>query len=219
MFQRLNCKSNCTKSVIGWLLLAFATLSEGETRQDMESWSYHQEWDKLTNVNYSLARSPLPRRGVYDTLRLEVVCKNKQLQFALDSYNLITSKGSAFDFDYQIDDNEPVALKMRTYPDTKRRGYTDEQVKRIVEDVLSGQSIFIRVHTIIRTVLSSKISLQGAAQPIGQVLADCGVTLPGQENGQAGYSLADFERDLKTLPPAQQRRLLDKIKLLLDEMR
>ena len=105
---------------------------------------------------------------------------------------------------------------MRTYPDTKRRGYTDEQVERIVEDILSGQSIFIRIHTLIRTVLSGAIPLGDAAQPIYQVLADCGVILPGKADVQPTYRLEDFEKDLKKLAPEQQRQVLDKIKEILE---
>ena len=212
-------KHRCVGGFIFLVLFSASVFALPETKQEMEAWSYHKEWDQSTNVNYSLARSPLPRRGVYDTLRLEVVCKNKQLQFVLDSYNLITSKGSTFDFEYKIDNKDEVAIKMRTYPDTKRRGYADEQVMPIVEAMLSGQWIFIRVHTIIRTVLSSKISLQGAREPVQHVLADCGKTLPGEDSSSVGYGLADFERDFTSLTPAQQRQILDRVKQMIDTMR
>ncbi len=206
-------------TAVAVILLAFAGLATGETREDLEAWSYHREWDKLTNVDYSLARSPLPRRGAYDTLRLELICKNQRLQFALDSYNLITSKGNVFDVDYRVDGNDPVALRMRTYADTKRRGFSDDRVMDIVGDLLSGQSIFIRVHTIIQTVLSAKISLQGAAQPIERVLADCGESLPGRQNQQPDYGMTEFERDLKALAPERQRQVWETIKQLIESLR
>ena len=144
------------------------------------------------------------------------MCKDNKLQFAVDANSLITSQGRAFVFEYQIDKNSPVVIQMRTYPDTKRRGYTDEQVERIVEDILSGQSIFIRIHTLIRTVLSGAIPLHDAAQPIQQVLADCGVVLPGKSEAQPAYGLDDFERDFKKLSPEQQRQVLGKIKEILE---
>lgn len=64
----------------------------------------------------------------------------------------------------------------------RRHGYTDENVDKIAQDMLNGQTIFIRAHTMIRTVLVSLISLEGAEQPIQQVLIDCGVTLPGKNS-------------------------------------
>ncbi len=190
-----------------------------ETKQQMKSWTYHQDWDKLTNLNYSLARSPLPKRGLYDNLRLDIVCKDNKLQFVLDANSLITSKGSIFDFEYQIDKNSPVTIAMRTYKDSKRRGYTDEQVERIVAEMLAGQSMFIRINTIIRTVLSGLIPLNDAAGPVQHVLADCGVVIPGMKEAQPDYNLADFEREFKTLTPQQQREVLDQIKTLLEGIR
>jgi hypothetical protein len=213
-YSRLICQT-ITGSILALIISSPATAFE-ETVQEMNAWTYHKERDNLNNLNYSLARSPLPKRGSYDNLRLEIICKDNQLQFAVDANSLITSQGSAFDFEYQIDKNSPVGIKMKTYPDTKRRGYTDEQVERIAEDILSGQSIFIRIHTLIRTVLSGSITLNDAAQPIRQVLADCGVVLPDKAEELPTYGLDDFERDFKKLSPEQQRQVLDKIKEILE---
>ncbi|WP_305907367.1 hypothetical protein Q9L42_016270 [Methylomarinum sp. Ch1-1] len=203
-----------------FLALAIASPAPGfaETRQEMDSWTYHQEADNWTNASFSFVRSPLPQRGVNDTLRLEIICKDHNLQFALDAYSLLTSRGSSFDFDYQIDQKRPVSITMKTYPDSKRRGYTDENVVGIVEDMLSGKAIFIRAHTLIKTVLSSKIPLDGAAEPIQKVLADCGVTLSNGETQQPGYNLADFERDIKALSPKQRQQVLNKIKKIIEEI-
>lgn len=200
------------------LLISSSATVVAQTAQDLNAWTYQKEWDKLTNLNYSLARSPLPERGLYDNLRLEVICKDNRLEFVVDANSLITSQGRVFDFEYQIDKNQPVIIQMRTFADTKRRGYTDEQIERIVKDMLSGQSIFIRINTLIRTVLSGAIPLDGAAKPVHRVLADCGVRLPDHAIVDVSYSLADFERDFKQLTPEQQRHLLIRIKKILHDI-
>lgn len=214
-YYRLLCQA-VTSSVL--LLLSLSSpYALAETVEELNAWTYHKEWDKLSNLNYSLARSPMPKRALYDNLRLELICKNKQLEFAVDAKSLITSQGKVFDFDYQIDKNDPVSIKMKTYSDSKRRGYTIEQVEQIAEDLLSGQSAFIRIQTLISTVLSAAIPLNDAAQPMQQVLTDCGVTSLGNADARSAYSLADFERDFNKLSLEQQRQTLDKIKEMMED--
>lgn len=216
-YHRLLCQV-MTRSIFV-CLVSSSTNVLAETVQDLNAWTYRKEWDKLSNLNYSLARSPMPKRSGYDNLRLELICKNNELQFAVDAKSLITSPGKAFGFDYQIDKNNPVSIQMKTYPDSKRRGYTDVQAERIAADILSGQSVFIRIHTLISTVLSAAIPLNDAAQPIRQVLADCGVESPSKGDVRPSYSLADFERDFKQLSPEQQQQTLDKINKIMEEVR
>ncbi len=182
------------------------------------TWSYHQENDRLTNRSYSFALSPLPPRGLYDNIRLEVVCKDNTLHVAVDADSLIASQGSAFGFEYQIDKNPPVTLQMKTFKDTKRRGYTEDQAKRIVDDLLTGQSIFIRVNTMIRTVLSAAMPLENAADPVKHVVADCGLSLSGNATGEPVYSLSELEQDFAKLSPDQQQQVLGKIKRIIREM-
>lgn len=184
----------------------------------VNAWSYHQESDRLTNLTYSFAQSPMPRRGAYDDMRLEIVCRDNKLQVVIDADSLITSQGSAFDVEYQIDKKPPVNIQMRTFPDSKRKGYSDQDAKRISDDILTGQAIFIRINTIIKDVLSSSISLQDAAKPIQQVYADCGLALSGNSDAGPVYSLADFERDFGKLSAEQQRQVLDKIKKIIMEI-
>lgn len=188
-----------------------------ETPGEMSSWTYRQEWDKLNNTQYTLARSPLPQRGLYDRLRLDVVCQDNKLLFKLDANSLLASKDRAFEFEYQIDKRAPVTITMRGYSD-KRHGYTDENVEQIVKELLTGKTVFIRAYTMIRTVLTSLIPLEGAEQPINRVLADCGVVVQ-DEAGGANYSQDDFARDMQSLNPEQQRKVLDKIKAIIDELR
>lgn len=180
-----------------------------------ESWTYLQANDPSTNRSYSIARSPLPRRDLYDVLRLEIYCKDNKLQAVIDSDILIASQGSNFDFEYQVDASPLVKLQMRTFPDSKRKGYTDDQAKSIADAVLSGQSIFIRVNTMIRRVLSGAISLNGATEPVQHVLNDCGnasaIPLPVEQP----YTLTEFEQALGKLPPDQQRQILQEIRKLL----
>ncbi|MBE0469873.1 MAG: hypothetical protein IBX55_10260 [Methyloprofundus sp.] len=166
--------------LIGALLIASSTNVVAETPQEMNSWTLHHQWDKLNNVNYTLARSPLAPRGLYDRLRMDIVCKENKLQFVLAANSLLASKDHAFKFEYQIDKRTAVTMTMRGTSD-RRHGYTDENADKIALDMLTGQSVFIRANTMIRTALVSLISLEGAEQPIQQVLLDCGVTLPEKD--------------------------------------
>jgi hypothetical protein len=209
--------------IIIWrCFLAFSLLSPvqagAENAQEMESWTYHKGWDKLTNLNYSFVRSPMPKRGLYDNIRLEVLCKDNQLQLVTDSSNLITSQGREFDFEYQIDKKPPVPLKMKTFTDTKRRGFTNDQVERIIGELLSGESVFIRINTIISTVLSAVIPLDGVAGPIQQVMTDCGIPT-NKTTEQSTYQLADFERDFNALSPEQKAQALEQMKKIMDSFR
>ena len=182
------------------------------------AWTYKQESDRLTNLTYSFAQSPMPRLGMYDNIRLGVVCKEKNLQVVIDAENLIASQGSNFDVEYQIDEKTPVALQMKTFPDSKRKGYTDEFAKRIADDMLTGQAIFIRVKTMIKKVLSSSIPLDNAAEPVKHVLADCGLNVSDSVDGEPAYSLAAFEQEFSKLTEEQQQQVLAKIKKIILEM-
>ena len=135
---------NCNQAIGLALLIAcpLAALADN-------TWSYHQESDSLTNQTYSFAKSPLPRPGLYDNIMLEIVCKEKKLQAVIDADDLIASQGSRFDMEYQIDKKTPVTVPMKTFPDSKRKGYSEEFAKHIAEDLLTGQAIFIRVNTMI----------------------------------------------------------------------
>jgi len=181
------------------------------------TWSYHQESDRLSNRTFSFAQSPLPPRGLYDNLRLDIICKDNTLQVAVEADSLIASQGSAFGFEYQIDKNPPVTLQMKTFKDTKRRGYTEESAKRIVDDLLTGQSIFIRINTMIRTVLSAAMPLENAAEPIKHVVTDCGLNLSDNAAGESAYSLTEFEQAFGKLPSEQQQQVLNKIKKIIME--
>jgi len=182
-------------------------------------WSYQQESDRLTNRTYSFAQSPMPRRGIYDNMRLGIVCKENKLQVVIDAENLIASQGSSFDLEYQIDKKTPVTIQMKTFPDSKRKGYSDESTKRIADDLLTGQTIFIRVNTMIRKVLSSSMPLDNAAEPIKHVLADCGLSLSDNATGEPAYNLAAFEQEFSKLSLEQQQQVLAKIKKIMMEIR
>jgi len=182
------------------------------------AWNYVQESDRLNNRSYSIARSPLPRRDLYDNIRLEVVCKDNALQVTIESTSLIASQGSRFGVEYQIDQKPPVNIQMTTFKDSKRRGYTNENAQAIATQMLSGKAIFIRVNTLIREVLSGSIPLDDAAKPLTQVLADCGITATVNSLGENPYSLIEFQQDFAKLNEEQQQQLLDKIRKLLIEM-
>ena len=204
---------NCNQA-IGLALLIVCPL----TALADNTWSYHQESDSLTNQTYSFAKSPLPRRGLYDNIMLEIVCKEKKLQAVIEADDLIASQGSRFDMEYQIDKKTPVTVPMKTFPDSKRKGYSEEFAKRIADDLLTGQAIFIRVNTMIRTVLSSSMPLDNAAEPIKHVLADCGLSSSDDLTSQSVYSLAEFEQDFNKLSLEQQQQVLAKIKKIVTEI-
>lgn len=180
-------------------------------------WNYHQESDRLSNKTYSFALSPIPSRGLYDNIRLEISCKDNALQVIINADSLIASQDSEFDFEYQIDKKPPVTLQMRTFKDSKRRGYTETQAKHIIDDLLTGQTIFIRVNTLIRTVLSAAMPLENAAEPVKHVLADCGLSLSGNTSTESAYSLIEFEQAFNKLPLAQQQQVLGKIKNIIHD--
>jgi hypothetical protein len=183
------------------------------------TWNYQQESDRLSNRTYSFAQSPMPRSGMYDNMRLGIVCKENKLQVVIDAENLIASQGSHFDLEYQIDQKTPVTIQMKTFQDSKRRGYSEELAKHIVDDLLTGQTIFIRVKTMIKKVLSSSIPLDNAAEPIKHVLADCGFSLSDNVTGEQTYSLAEFEQEFSKLSLAQKQQVLTKVEKIMKEIR
>jgi hypothetical protein len=178
-------------------------------------WSYHQEIDRLTNQSYSYAESPLPLPGLYDYLRLELVCKDNTLKATIEANDLITSQSSRFKMDYQIDKMPAIAIAMKTFPDSKRKGYTEEFAKKLAEDLLTGQTLFIHVNTIIRTVLSSSIPLTNADLTIKQVLADCNLSASNDKADTTPYSLTEFEINLSQLPLDKRQRVLAELKKIM----
>lgn len=184
-------------------------------------WVYQQESDRLTNQTYSLVLSPLPRRDLYDELKLEIVCQNKKLQVDVIADNLIASEGSKFDISYQIDQNPPIALQMTTFPDSKRKGYADTQARQIIDGILAGKdTIFLRLTTMTRKDLAGAIALQGAKEPLLKVLNDCGAEgVPKSEDTPTDYDFYAFQQDFGKLSIVQQKQLLAKIKQLMGEVR
>ncbi len=210
--MKLNCVLTFQRLIPALLIFCSFNVSADDT------WSYRQETDRLSNRTYSFALSPLPPRGLYDNIRLEIVCKDNALQVVIDADSLIASQGSAFDFEYQIDKNPAVTLQMKTFKDSKRKGYTEEYAKRIVDDLLSGQSIFIRVNTMIRKVLSAAMPLKDAAEPIKHVVQDCGLSLLGNTAAKPAYSLSEFEQAFGKLPSDRQQQVLDQLKQIMNSI-
>ncbi|MEI6336117.1 MAG: hypothetical protein WCS87_16280 [Methylococcaceae bacterium] len=197
--------------LFGFLITHSLTTLAGNT------WSYHQESDSLTNQTYSYAQSPLPRPGLYDDMMLEIVCKDNKLQAVIDADDLIASQGSRFNLEYQIDKKTPVTVQMKTFPDSKRKGYSNEFAKSMADDLLTGQAVFIRVNTMLRTVLSSSIALDNVAEPIKRVFADCGLGVASNIASEPAYSLSELEQDFSKLTEVQQQQVLAKIKKIMME--
>ena len=179
-------------------------------------WTYQQQSDSLNNQTYSYAQSPLPKPGLYDNIMLSLVCKDNQLQSVIETDELIASQGSHFTLEYQVDKHPPVTLTLKTFPDSKRKGYTEKDAKQMADSLLTGQAVFIKVNTMIKTVLSISISLDNASTPIKKVLDDCALlTIPQQTPESNNYSFKDFETDFKHLTANQQERLLSELKQLI----
>jgi AraC-like DNA-binding protein len=130
---------------------------------------------------------------------------------------LIASQDSVFNLEYQIDKKPPVTSTMRTFKDSKRRGYTEAQARRIIDDLLTGKAIFIRVNTLIRKVLSAELPLENAAAPINQVMTDCGLGSTENATDNSVYTLNEFEKEFNKLPSDQQQQLLNKLKKIIIE--
>jgi hypothetical protein len=184
-----------------------------------EDWSYHQDRDRSTNAAYSFARSPMPRRDLYDNIRVEIVCKENKLQVVIDADSLITSQDKTFNLEYQLDKNPSVMVQMRTFKDSKRSAYSEEYAKRIADDILTGQAIFIRINTLIGGVLSASIPRANASTPIKRVFADCGIELSDNTVDETAYNLADFEQAFSKLSTEQQQQVLNKIQKIMVEIR
>jgi hypothetical protein len=176
------------------------------------NWSYHQNSDSLTNQTYSFAQSPLPRPGLYDDMMLEIICQENKLKAIIEAEDLITSQGNRFNVEYQIDKKTPVNIQMKTFADSKRKGYTEEFSVRLAEDLLTGQSVLLRINTMLRTVLTISIPLDNAVEPIKKVFADCGLSFSDKINNKPNYSLSDFEQDFGKLSLEQQKEVLNDIK-------
>jgi hypothetical protein len=183
------------------------------------SWSYHQEIDSSSNKTYSFAQSPLPRPGLYDDIMFEIVCKENKLQALIEAEDLIASPGSRFNLEYQIDKQAPITVEMKTLPDSKRKGFTEELAKHMADDLLTGQAVFIRVNTMLRTVLSISIPLDSVAEPIKHVFADCGLSSSSNNISEPTYSLAQFEQEFSKLSLEQKQQILAKIKKIMLENR
>jgi len=200
------------------LILAFLALLPVIAKAD-NVWSYHQEIDNLTNQSFSYAQSPLPLPGLYDYLKLELVCKGNTLQATIAANDLITSQSKRFNVDYQIDKMPAITIAMKTLPDSKRKGYTEEFAKKLAEDLLTGQTLFIHVNTIIRTVLSSSMPLTNADLTIKQVLADCNLSATNSKTSSATYSVSEFEQSFNQLPLDKQQRVLAELKKIMADIK
>lgn len=194
------------------LIMLLFELNWAHQAASQETWTYTQTKDAASNQIVSVARSPVPRLDLYDKLRLEAVCKDNKLQMVVDSDILIASQGSEFDFEFQIDQLEFQKIKMRTYPDSKRRAFNEANARSFAEALASGSNGFIRFNTMIRRLLSASISLQGASEAIQRVFNDCGQSL---NNKSPNYTFEDFSREYHQLPPEVQQRILQKLRVLM----
>lgn len=199
-------------------LIFFSLQAVAETGQAQNAWVYQKEWDKLNNQNNSVARSPMPDRRLYDSIKLELICKDNKLQAVVTTTSLITSQDREFGFEYKVDAKSPVTIKFKTFPDNKRRGYSSQPIDDFVADLSAGKAVFIRINTIISSVLAAEIPLTDAVAAIQPVKANCGNN-PAQATSPPAYSLADFEQDFAKLAPEQQTKVLAEIQKIISGLR
>lgn len=202
----------------GFFSLTLWVALSGASHCYADGWHYQQLSDPLTNQSYSLAQSPRPDRNLYDNIKLQIVCKQQQLQAVVEAESLIESQNSPFVVDYQIDQGDAVKLTFTTFADAKRRGYTNEDAKRIADDLLAGKKVFVRIYTLIKKVLSAEMLLDDAQPAIAKVFADCGVAANTNGNAAMAYGLGQFEQDFAKLNPQQQLQVLAKIKKIMMEL-
>lgn len=199
-------------------LILFSLHAVAEIGQAQNAWVYQKEWDKLNNQHISVARSPMPDRHLYDSIKLELICKDNKLQAVVTTSSLITSQDREFDFEYKVDTKSPVTIKFKTFPDNKRRGYSNQPIDDFVAELSAGKAVFIRINTIISSVLAAEISLTDAASALQQVKGTCGNN-PAEATRQPAYSLADFEQDFAKLAPEQQTKALAEIQKIISGLR
>jgi len=108
---------------------------------------------------------------------------------------------------------------MKTFPDSKRKGFTEEFAKHMADDLLTGQAVFIRVNTMLRTVLTTSIPLNSVVEPVKRVFADCGLSSSSNNISEPSYSLSVFEQEFSKLSLELQQQILAKIKKIMLENR
>ncbi len=212
---------NCSKKNIRYIfvvIVSACTIIPYQLKAD-SGWNYHQQTDSLSNQTYSYAQSPLPKPGLYDNIMLSIVCKEHKLQSLIETDELIASQGSNFSMEYQIDQQTPITLNMKTLSDSKRKGYTESDAIPMANALLSGQAVFIKVNTMIRTTLSSSIILENAVTAINHVISDCDLNKKTTSTSDTAYNLNDFEKAFKQLSVTQQQQILAKLKQLILDTR
>lgn len=179
------------------------------------AWRFLQENDALNNRVISSAHAPRPQSGVYDNIKLTVVCSDNKLRVELSSDVLIASQGSLFDVEYQIDKTAPVKVRMRAFPDSKRKGYTEEFAKSILDGMLQGQTLLLKVNTMIGKVLSAGIALQDSSGALNQVINACADAAP---QAASAYSFENFQQEFTALSAERQQQALQKMRVLMQEL-
>lgn len=180
------------------------------------TWTFRQDNDPLNNRVITTVVAPRSLDGVYDNIKLSVLCSDNKLQVVLNSDALIASQGSFFDVEYQIDKNAPVKIRMQTFPDSKRKGFTEEYAKAMLDSMLSGNTLFLKVNTMIRKVLTTAIALDGASVPLNKALAACEAT--SATKNLPMYSFESFAQEFNALSPEKQQLALQKIQMLMQEL-
>ncbi len=184
-----------------------------------ESWQYHQDLDRLSNEAYSSVTSPTLPRGLYDDLKVTIMCRQQSLQVIIDSDSFIASQDSQFEMEEQLDKQAPFTLIMRTFPYSKRKGVNTTEAKALLDGMLVSQDkLYIRVKTMLKDVLAATFPLNNAHQALEKIMSDC-PTPSSSGTTEATFSVHDFEHALKQLSPDQQQHVLNAIKTLLTTMK
>lgn len=141
------------------------------------TWKYTSSSDELTDeVTTSALAFDFSYKYSYD-FTIGFQCTNNKVRFIVGVDTLIEVKGDEFNFSYRVDKRPANSLRMNVYSNDNQGGYTINHAKTVAENILGGNSIFVRVITWNNDYLETTIRLDGSDAVIKKVFNDCGVEL------------------------------------------
>jgi len=179
-------------------------------------WMYKQDSEELTDKQYSFAAGFARHYKYNNNFTVSFDCTGGKIRFKINADTLITSKGEEFTFAYRVDKRESRQLILRTFSNNNQGGYTYDNVRRIAQDILGGNEMFVRVITWDNDYLEARISLERSDSAIRKVFSDCGMNLDlSAPSPKSSYSLNDFTASFRKLTPAQQEKVLKELQELM----
>lgn len=135
-----------------------------------ESWSYSKDRDKFDDTEYSYARSGSINYQYNDYFNIGFGCEHGKVWFDVSTGSFIQSKNGYFQFEYRVDKNPSRMIEMRTYSNNSQRGYSYENAKAVIKDILGGHTIFVRAITWDNDYLQTELNLKASDKNIKKYL-------------------------------------------------